>query len=177
MTKLRTKTAGANLPVPQSRDDAARAVREIGDDRRHLARLETEMNDRIARLKEGYEAKAEPIRERIVAGTEGLKIWAEANRTALTGGDKTKTVDLGTGEVKWRLRPPSVRITKVEDVLGRLRELALTRFIRVKEEVNKDAILADPETARTVTGIAIGTAGEDFIVEPFEAALASAPAA
>ncbi|HEV2556840.1 MAG TPA: host-nuclease inhibitor Gam family protein [Bosea sp. (in: a-proteobacteria)] len=175
MSRLKSKTLGANLPVPQNRDDAARAVREIGDDRRRLARLEADMNDRIAKLKQDYEEKAEPFRERVAASTEGLKMWAEANRTALTGGDKTKTVDLGTGEVKWRLRPPSVRITKVEDVLSRLRDLGLSRFIRVKEEPNKEAILADAETARTVTGIAIGTAGEDFIVEPFEAALASAP--
>lgn len=176
MSKLRTKTIGANLPVPQNRDDAARAVREIGDDRRRLARLEADMNDRIAALKERYEEQAGPFRERIDASAEGLKIWAEANRTALTGGDKTKTVDLGTGEVKWRLRPPSVRITKVDDVLKRLRDLGLSRFIRVKEEVNKDALLAEPEAARPIIGVTIGSPGEDFIVEPFEAAL-SAPAA
>lgn len=58
MSKLRTKTIGANLPVPQNRDDAARAVREIGDDRRRLARLEADMNDRIAALKERYEEVA-----------------------------------------------------------------------------------------------------------------------
>ncbi|MEN5083709.1 host-nuclease inhibitor Gam family protein [Bosea sp. TWI1241] len=176
MTKLRTKTIGANLPVPQNRDDAARAVREIGDDRRRLARLEADMNDRIAKLKQQYEQQAEPVRERISGATEGLKMWAEANRAALTGGDKTKTVDLGTGEVKWRLRPPSVRVTKLDDVLKRLRDLGLSKFIRVKEEVNKDALLAEPDAARTVAGISIGSPGEDFIVEPFEAAL-SAPSA
>jgi len=176
MSRLKTKTLGANLPVPQNRDEAARAVREIGDDRRRLARLEADMNDRIAALKQRYEEQAAPINERVEAATEGLKIWAEANRTALTGGDKTKTVDVGTGEIKWRLRPPSVRLKAIDDVIARLRELGLSRFVRTKEEVNKDALLAEPEVARTVTGISIGTAGEDFIVEPFEAAL-SAPAA
>lgn len=174
MSKLKTKILGANLPVPQNRDDAARCVREIGDDRRRLARLEADMNDRIAALKQRYEEQAGPISERVTAATEGLKIWAEANRTALTGGDKTKTVDVGTGEIKWRLRPPSVTIRKLDDVLVRLRELGLTRFIRVKEEANKDALRAEPEIARTITGVSIGTAGEDFIVEPFEAALAAA---
>lgn len=35
---LKTKTFGANIPVPQNRDDAARAVREIGDETKRQRR-------------------------------------------------------------------------------------------------------------------------------------------
>jgi phage host-nuclease inhibitor protein Gam len=171
------KTRGANLPVPQSRDEAATAIRTIGDLNRRIARLEAYMNDELAKVKERYEALAEPQRAAATEKTEGLKIWAEANRTALTGGDKSKTVDLGTGVIKWRLRPPSARITGVEAVLERLKTLGLTRFVRVKEEVSKEALLAEPEIARTVAGVAIASEGEDFIVEPFEAELSAQSAA
>ena len=34
---------------------------------------------------------------------------------------------------------------------------------------------AEPEVARGIEGVTIGSAGEDFIVEPFEAGLADAP--
>lgn len=169
---LKAKTAGANLPVPQSREEAAATVTAIGDLNRKLARLTADMNDELAASKTHFEAEAEPHRRALEEKTEGLKIWAEANRQALTGGDKTKTVDLGTGVVKWRLRPPAVRLSKVEDVIARLKALGLARFLRTKEEVNKDAMQAEPEVARTVAGVSIGSAGEDFIVEPFEAALA-----
>src|SRR3569833_1903140 len=111
----RTKTPGANLPVPQSRDEAAATITAIGDISRSLGRLEADMNDQLAEIKTTFEHLAEPLRLARQEKTEGLKMWAEANRVALTGGDKTKTVDLGTGLLRWRRRPPSVRLTKVED--------------------------------------------------------------
>ena len=168
----RTKTLGANLPVPQSRDEAASTVTTIGELQRRRARLEADMNDELAAIKERFELDARPLGEAIEQKIEGLKIWAEANRTALTGGDKTKTVDLGTGLLRWRMRPPAVRISKVEEVLDRLRRLGLQRFIRTKEEVDKEAMSREPDTAREVAGVSIRSAGEDFSVEPYEAALA-----
>lgn len=167
----RTKTAGANRPVPQDRDEAAATVTAIGMLQRQKARLEADMNDNLAQTKEHFEAKVAPISEAIAEKTEGLAVWAEANRARLTGGDKTKTVDLGTGLLRWRQRPPSVRLSKVEDIIERLKALGLGRFLRTKTEVDKEAMLKEPELARTVTGVGIGSAGEDFIVEPFEAAL------
>lgn len=167
----KARTFGANLPVPQTRDEAAALVTTIGELGRQKARLEADMNDKLARIKEGYEQKAAPLKSAIDEKTEGLKIWAEANRTALTGGDKSKTVDLGTGVLKWRLRPPSVRISGFEAVIERLKAAGLARFLRTKEEINKDAMQAEPDVARAVAGVAIGSAGEDFIVEPFEAEL------
>jgi phage host-nuclease inhibitor protein Gam len=172
----KSKTRGANLPVPQSLDEAAGVVRAIGDLNRNVARLEADMNDELAKVKERYEALAEPLRAAATGKTEGLKMWAEANRSALTGGDKSKTIDLGTGLVKWRLRPPSVRLSRMEEIIARLKMLGLTRFVRVKEEVNKEALLAEPEIAGTVAGVSIGSPGEDFIVEPFEAELSATAA-
>jgi phage host-nuclease inhibitor protein Gam len=173
MSRTRTKSLGSNLPVPQSKDEAQETIRIIGDLSRSLARLETEMNDEIALIKLDYEQRADPCREAIHAKREGLKIWADANRTMLTMGDKTKTVDLGTGKISWRLRPPSVRLTKVEEIIARIKTLGLQRFIRTKEEVDKEAMLREPQLARTLSGVSIGTEGEDFIVEPYEMELAA----
>lgn len=169
----KTKTIGANLPVPQDRDEAAATITAIGTINRDLARLEADMNDQLAEVKEAFERAAVPLRDAVDQKTSGLAIWAEANRTRLTDGDKTKTIDLGTGVLKWRLRPPSVRLTKVEQVVQRLKDLGLQRFLRERVEIDKEAMLREPDAARTVAGVSIGTAGEDFIVEPFEAALAA----
>lgn len=169
----RQKTLGANFPVPQTRDEAAATVTAIGELNRTVARFEADMNDELASIKERYEAKAAPAKLAVSQKTEGLKMWAEANRSVLTGGDKTKTVDLGTGVLKWRQRPPSVRISGLEAVIDRLKTLGLLRFLRTKEEVDKEAMQREPDVARTVAGVSIGSAGEDFIVEPFESALSS----
>ena len=55
-------------------------------------------------------------------------------------------------------------------VLDQLRKLGLKRFIREREEVNKEAILNEPEAVAHVAGITISQ-GEDFIVTPFETEL------
>jgi phage host-nuclease inhibitor protein Gam len=167
----RTKTLGANLPVPQSRDEAAATIAAIGDLNRQLTRLAADMNDELTTIKERFEKVAEPLRQARDGKTEGLKMWAEANRDALTAG-KGKTVDLGTGTISWRNRPPSVRITIKEGLVALLKTMKLHRFVRVTEEVDKEAMLREPDVARTVSGVFVKSAGEDFIVEPFEAELA-----
>ena len=43
------------------------------------------------------------------------------------------------------------------------------KFIRVKREVNKEAMLEDPELAKTVRGVSI-TKREQFFVKPSEVA-------
>ena len=170
----KAKTLGVNLPVPQSRDDAAETLRAIGETNRAIARIEADMNDAIGRLKDEAEKLASPLKDQVVARTEGLKVWAEANRDTLTNGGRTKTADLGTGKISWRLRPASVRITGVDRVIEAIKKLGFAAFLRVKEEPNKEAMLADPDKARLISGISIGSEGEDFIAEPFEADLAPA---
>ena len=52
-----------------------------------------------------------------------------------------------------------------------LRRLGLTQSIRAKEEINKEAILNEPEAIKGVAGISISQ-GEDFVIVPFETELA-----
>lgn len=106
-TKTRIKSAAAASSVPQTREQAAQAVAEIGAANRDLSRITADMNDELAQVKERYEQQAEPLRLKINALTQGVQTWAEANRDALTQHGKTKTAALTTGEIAWRLRPPS----------------------------------------------------------------------
>lgn len=169
----RSKTRGANIPVPQSREEAAGMIARLGVLRREIARTEADLNDEIAALKTSAEKAVAPLSEEADALTEGVKTWCEANRSRLTDGGKTKTADLGTGTISWRLRPPSVTVRGVDTVIDALKALGFSRFVRVKEEVNKDAMRAEADVARTVPGVSIGSPGEDFVVEPFEVELAA----
>ena len=162
----RIKTLSQPIAVPQSKTDAMRDIRAIGDLQRDLARIDADVNDQIAVITSKAAPRIDNLRERIIALQEGVHTWCEAHRVELCG--KGKTANLVTGEVNWRKRPASVAITKVEDVLKRLRELGLTRFIREKEEVNKDAILAEPTAVAGVKGIKVVTDVEDFVITPFE---------
>lgn len=166
----RLKAAAVDHPVPQSREEVIAAVREIGEQQRTRVRIETEMNDALAAVRETYERQAAPLAARIQALTRGVQTWCEAHRDELTQGGKVKTARLASGEVLWRTRPPSVRITGAEAVIDALKRLHLGRFVRAKEEVNKEAILNEPEAVRDVRGITISQ-GEDFVIKPFETEL------
>lgn len=167
--KTRLKTVAA-VTVPQTRDQVADLIARIGSDSRALTSLEVEMNEALARIKEDFEQRAEPIRLSVADSQRGVQAWCEANRIELTAGGKVKTHAFTTGEVQWRTRPPSVRITGEEAVMFSLRSLGLTRFLRTKEEINREAILNEPKEVSGVPWIRISQI-EDFVVTPFEVEL------
>ncbi len=171
----KVKSFGANIPIPQDDAEARIAIREIGEGNREIMRLEAEMNDKIAKLQQHYGELAAPLREAVTVRTDGLKVFAEANRDRLTGGGKVKYAQYATGKISWRTRPAKVLIRGTEDVLDAIRSIGLAeRFIRVTEEPNKAAMLEDRKTAEMIKGITIRSEGEDFIVEPFETELQEA---
>jgi len=163
----RLKTAAATFPVPQSVDEANDFIARLGLAQRERTRIEAAMNDELAAVKGRFEAEAKPFKEEAEALIRGLHTFAEANRASLTREGKVKFHRFAAGEVAWRTRPPKVTVRGADVVIESLRRLGLNRFIRTKEEVNRDAMLAEPEVAATVAGVSIGSAGEDFIVKPF----------
>lgn len=158
----------AEAYVPQTQDDVAADIRTIGDLQRQLTRYQTEVNDKIAEITATYQPLLDQLKDQIKPLQAGVQVWCEANRHELTRGGKVKSANLVTGEVQWRQRPPSVSVRGVDAVLSVLAELGLARFIRTKQEVNKDAILAEPDAVRGVAGISVVTGVEDFVIVPFE---------
>lgn len=151
----------------QSREETQEAIRQLGDAQRELTRIETLMNDEIAAITSREKARIDALTERVDSLTSGIHWWCEANRTALCAGGG-KTANLVTGEVSWRQRPPSVTVRGADKVISTLKALGLSRFVRNKEEVNKEAVLADPHAVVGVPGIAFVQGVEDFAITPFE---------
>lgn len=158
----------AEAYVPQTLDDCAADIRRIGDLQRQMIRAQTELNDRVAEITAAIAPLLESLKEQLKPLQAGVQVWCEANRNELTRGGKVKSASFVTGEVQWRQRPPSVSVRGVEGVLLQLVKLDLDRFIRVKQEINKDAILAEPEAVRGVAGISVITGVEDFVIVPAE---------
>lgn len=168
VSKPKRIKAAAALYVSQSREDVVRDIRMIGDFQCEIVRLETEMNDQIAAVTLKYADKIKPLQEQLKTLSEGVQNWCEANRSDLTNGGKVKTANLVTGDVQWRVRPPSVTVRGVDSVMETLRRLGLSRFIRIKEEINKEAILNEPGAVAGVAGITVKSGVEDFSIIPFE---------
>lgn len=166
----RLKQDAATFQVPQSKDQVIEAIAKIGRHQRERTRLETFMNDELAKVRESWEKQAAPHLDAIRELQRGVQIWCEANRDLLTQGGKVKYAHLASGEVKWRLTPPKVVIRAVENVISYLRQAGLDRFVRIKEEPNKEAILAEPDAVAHIKGISISQR-EEFVIRPFETEL------
>jgi len=162
----RKKTLAA-VWVCQSKEMVMESIRNLGDAQRELTRLETEINDQIAAITAAHKGEIEALKTRIETLVSGIQPWCEAHRSELLK-DGGKEANLVTGLVRWRQRPPSVSIRGMPKVLEMLRVMGLSRFIRSKDEPNKEAMLADPNAVAGIPGISIVTGVEDFVIEPFE---------
>lgn len=189
--KTTTKTKAAALTVPQSIDEANDLVAEYGDLFNEGAHLEADMNAELAAVKAKYEERAKPGAERMAQIFDALNAFAGANRKQLTNEGKTKTVKLAAGEIGWRMNPPSVRWARgfnAEKIVQGIKEviasfarpddsaqrIQLRAFIRTKEEPDKNAMSSNPDLAKTIPGVRIGSSGEQFFIAPFGAELSEA---
>jgi len=164
------KATSRAIAVPQSHDATVEQIAEIGRLQRERIRISTAMNDEIAVIKQRYEDQAQPLGQQIKELSEGVQIWCEANRNQLTQGGKVKFALLASGKINWRMRPPKVGLRGKDTIIDACKKLGLQRFLRVAEDINKEAMLAEPEIAATIQGVSI-TQGEDFVVTPFETEL------
>lgn len=167
----RVKTDAAPFAVPQSKDQANEYIADIGRLQRERERLRADMNDEMAVIKEKYEGAALPLGEKIKRLSAGVQTWCEANRAELTAGGKVKYAMLAAGKINWRTRPPKVVLRGKALIIETIKAMGgMTRFLRTTEDVNKEAMLEEPETAKTITGVSI-TQSEDFVITPFETEL------
>ncbi|KMO32501.1 host-nuclease inhibitor Gam family protein [Methylobacterium aquaticum] len=196
MAKAKTKSAGTNLPVPQSDAEAEVMIAQLGALQRDQAALQAKHDGVIAELEAAHAATVKASAERQTVILEGLAIWASANRERLTNGGRTKTVQLATGTVLWREGRYAVKHPKmkIEDVIEAVRERirvaqadatragderrpadrraaierisVLEGFLRKKVELDKSAMLAARDVAETVLGVTVPRGPEEFAVEP-----------
>lgn len=196
MAKAKTKAAGIALRVPQSDAEAEQMIAELGASHRDEAEAKDHHDAQVAALKEGYGETVRAFQKAQADLTEGLSVWASANRERLTRSGKTKTAHFESGSISWRDGVYAVkhRGLKNEDVLVAIQEridaleegrkqakadglkveaakcLAsikiLQGMIRWKAEPNKDAMIAGREIAETIRGVTVPRGPEEFIVKP-----------
>lgn len=170
--KAKVKQAAPEYPVPQDRDEVNDAIHRIGEHQRDVTRLEAELNDKLAVLKAEYELLADPHRQEMKALAAGVQTWCDANRVAITDNGKVKYARFASGEVNWRTGQPAVKVKKGlgDALLELLKSRGLGRFVRTKEELNKEAILMEPEKIKGMREVEVVQA-ESFSITPFETKL------
>lgn len=166
MARPKAKEKTVAFPVPQDREECTALIGMIGDTRRALTALETEMNAELEAVKARFQERAQGHVEILHRSILGVSAWCHANRAELTGDGRIKTHRFATGVVNWRLRPASVTLKGVKELVERLRKGRFKRFVRVKYEVDKDALLKEREVARRIKGVTLVEGVEDFVITP-----------
>lgn len=161
------KAPAKTLPVPQTIEEAAEAQRKISELMRNIYEFENQFEHQREDIDRREEAAIFPLRQEILALARTIYAFAKQNRSELTQDGKKKTVSLPgkAGSLQWYMPPPSVDISKVDEVLARIKTLDLKQFIRTKEEIDKRALLSEADLAQTIEGVSISQ-NEKFVVKP-----------
>lgn len=132
------------IPTIHSFDECDGTILRIADCEQELAKAEAEMNEKIQIVRDEFEKKTNVTR----AMKEGLS--SELERFCVTNKDafeKSRSKNFIHGTVGFRSTPPKTaplnRKYKWETILELIKRFPwASKFIRTKEDVDKEAILA-----------------------------------
>ena len=144
--------------------ESEQLLREIGEIQREIQKIDVDAQKKIKRIKN--EAKKKTRRMQRMTRGRVLKLF----KIFISRPDKSKkTLRFVNGRIGSFLTPPAVRISSVKNVLKNLKLKNLSRFVRtiITEEIDKEAILMDPEAVKDVKGVST-TQKERFEVTPAE---------
>jgi phage host-nuclease inhibitor protein Gam len=150
------------IVVPKDTIEANASLYTIGTLDREIKEIEAKLSSEIALLREVASKKTKALAEERKSRLAGLEEFASNNRTTLLLGDK-KSVEFSFGTFGWRWTPPKVELQKLteEALIALLKKLKMKRFVRVKESLDKEALLKErPE----ISGVKY-TQREEFFVE------------
>lgn len=180
------KTQTIAAKIPQTREQAEADMRELGAARIQIAEIDNKLKEDSQALIQAAKDAAEPLEAKVKFLVQGLSLYADAHRAELTDGNKTKTGKMLSGHFDWRKLPSKVSLRGVPAIIERIkaeiakaaadddtdRAILFKGFLRVKEEINKDAMLANPKLAKSITGVGINSAGERLEIVVYENSLA-----
>lgn len=140
-------------------------IAEIAERQSVIQRLVAQADESIARLQGDLARAIATPKEGIDARAAVVHLWAEANREVICK-KGTKTAFLATGTIEWRDGRASVRISGEDEVIATLKRLGLAKFVRTKDEINKEAVLADPDSAQGIAGLTVVRGAETLAIKP-----------
>lgn len=149
--------------VPESMEELAWFVERIRREENAIREIEakntkktSQLETQIAQLNQQAQSEAVPHAKEIESLAMGVWIYAEAHRKDLIKDEKVKTFELASGDIlRWYFTKSRVEVANEEAALKELKRKELIDFIRVTEEINKEAILANQEKAEGLKTLSI----------------------
>lgn len=151
------------VAVPETLAEANMLLVKLGEYERELTATALTLEAAITGAKEAANQIAGPIEMAYAATEKALLTFATRERKSLLSESK-KSVILPGGEFGWRTTPGKVTISKATagSIIDNLKNLGLTKYLRVTTEVDREALLKD----RPVLFGVRYTKTEKFYVKP-----------
>ncbi len=149
--------------------EAEQAAHDYAKISNRIDKLTADMNDKITAIREKYEPEITELTQDLEEPKNVLKSYAIEQR----GSWSKKSIELFNCEIGFRTNPPSVtkdRKTQWAFIVGLMKKNRLLKaFVRVKEDVDKEAILKlrdDAKYMKAVNGVGIRIEQDEvFFVE------------
>ncbi|AKH77076.1 host-nuclease inhibitor Gam family protein [Leptospira interrogans] len=181
--KLKPESKKTLVDLPnneyKSRTDLEKAVEYIGEQMLEKDRLVNEAESKIAAIRSELEEVLYPVQSKIEHVTSGVAFFVKKNREELFPDPNLKTCKMISGSIQFRKIPASVKtkgtakffekILAANGLLQRFNDWAVKLsnvFIRVRIELNKEAILAEPLRAKQKLGVEINEEKERLYIKP-----------
>ncbi|UOG33084.1 host-nuclease inhibitor Gam family protein [Leptospira noguchii] len=176
---------GIKVDLPENRyntrADLTQAIAQLGEIKRERDRVKSEVDDQISQLTTQLQTELTPLDLKIQHIVSGIKLYVDQNKGELFPDPEYRTCKLPTGFIKLRKIPASVktrattkffeRILSENGLLEKFNSLVLKLsgvYLRVKLELNKEQILAEPLRATQRIGVELNEEIERLYITPSE---------
>ncbi|MBU1096872.1 MAG: host-nuclease inhibitor Gam family protein [Bacteroidetes bacterium] len=131
------------MPKINTFDDVNRVLFEIAQQESFIAKKEADMNNKIQKIKDKFDEETKEARASKELLEKELSAFCLLNKSEF---QKNRTKTLLFGKVGFRTTPPKVtqlnRKYTVATTIELLKKIFTGKFLRTKEEMDKEALLA-----------------------------------
>lgn len=156
----------------KSFDDLDALILEFGQIEARLAKAEASMNERIQKIREAFKTSNESDMNKRADLQKVIETFCISNKNEF---QKIRSRDFTHGSVGFKFNPPKIaqlnRKYSVATSIELLKRVFQMLYIRTKEEINKEALLAD-YAAKAINDEKLASVGlkvdqdETFYIEP-----------
>lgn len=154
------------VPVLQTKEEFIDCLKEINGKAREAEKLKLDQEGEIEEVKLRWAKKMKPLEKLINEKLEGAYLYAQVHRPELTDNLKVKTVETPAGICLWRFNPPSVEVDDEEKAIAELKKKDFLSFIRIREEVDKEAVLKNKSAIIGLKNLRVKLGDEVFVIKP-----------
>lgn len=153
------------LPVPANEAAARKVAKRIVELLAEIGKVDADHDARNVALKAAHGDKVGPLHDELAASVRVFEEFAKRDAETLFPGDK-RSADWPEAVFGYRTHPAAIEIAKDADedaIVAALLKGRKIKFLRRKTELNREALLDDPDGAKSIAGIEI-VQGESFFV-------------